>query len=118
MVRSWAWTRGPDVGEHTPRPTSPKGSWRTRPPRSSAKPDQIALAVDHAGLTDPNCAPIYRGRGELIDHIFASHRLVNPDNVPAAETVAATPLPSMTDDPSPQPPAPSDHAAVVATFNI
>ena len=66
----------------------------------------------------PNYTRIYRGRGELIDHIFASHRLVNPDNIPAVEIVAATPLPSMTDDPSPQPPAPSDHAAVVARFNI
>ena len=120
MVRSWAWT-------------SRARCWRTHATAKIAEgllahsatkiilrqaPDQIALAVDHAGFTDPNCAPIYRGRGELIDHIFASHRLVNPDNVPAVEIVAATPLPSMTDDPSPQPPAPSDHAAVFARFNI
>ena len=26
----------------------------------------------------PNYSRIYRGRGELIDHVFASHRLVNP----------------------------------------
>jgi endonuclease/exonuclease/phosphatase family metal-dependent hydrolase len=66
----------------------------------------------------PNHTRIYRGRGELIDHIFASHRLVNPDNIPAVEIVAATPLPSMTDDPTPQTTAPSDHAAVVATFHL
>ena len=41
-------------------------------------------------------------RGELIDHVFASHRLVNPDNIPAVQIVAASPLPSMTDDPTPQ----------------
>ena len=66
----------------------------------------------------PNYTRIYRGRGELIDHIFASHRLVNPDNIPAVEIVAATPLPSMDDDPSPRTPAPSDHAAVVARLNF
>jgi hypothetical protein len=65
-----------------------------------------------------NHTRIYRGRGELIDHIFASHRLVNPDNIPAVEIVAATPLPSMTDDPTAPTTAPSDHAAVVATFRI
>ena len=61
---------------------------------------------------------VYRGRGELIDHVFASHRLVNPDNIPAIEIVVATPLPSMDDDRSPRPPAPTDHAAVVATFTV
>jgi hypothetical protein len=65
-----------------------------------------------------NHTRIYRGRGELIDHIFASQRLVNPDNIPAVEIVAATPLPSMTDDPTAPTTAPSDHAAVVATFHI
>ena len=65
-----------------------------------------------------NHTRIYRGRGELIDHVLASHRLVNPDNIPAVQIVAATPLPSMTDDPTPQTTAPSDHAAVVATFTL
>jgi endonuclease/exonuclease/phosphatase family metal-dependent hydrolase len=65
-----------------------------------------------------NHTRIYRGRGELIDHVLASHRLVNPDNIPAVEIVAATPLPSMTDDPAPQTTAPTDHAAVVATFTL
>ena len=67
-------------------------------------------------LEGPNYTRIYRGRGELIDHIFASRRLVNPTNVPTVEIVAATPLPSMTDTPTPH--LPSDHAAVVATFTI
>jgi predicted extracellular nuclease len=66
----------------------------------------------------PDYTRIYRGRGELIDHILASHRLVNPDTVPAVEVVAATPLPSIDDDPRPRPPAPTDHAAVVATFSV
>ena len=62
----------------------------------------------------------FKGRGELIDHIFSSHRLVNPANLPVAQTVLATPdLPSVGDTPSErnQDPA-SDHAAVVATFNL
>jgi hypothetical protein len=66
----------------------------------------------------PNHTRIYRGRGELIDHVFASHRLVNPDNIPAVEIVAASQLPSMTDDPTPHTSAPSDHAAVAATFSV
>jgi hypothetical protein len=52
-------------------------------------------------LTAPAYTRIYRGRGELIDHIFASHRLVNPTNLPKVGTVAVTPLPSMTDTPVP-----------------
>jgi endonuclease/exonuclease/phosphatase family metal-dependent hydrolase len=66
----------------------------------------------------PNHTRIYRGRGELIDHVFASHRLINPNNIPAVEIVAATPLPSMDENPTPRPPAPSDHAAVIARFNL
>lgn len=66
----------------------------------------------------PHHTRIYRGRGEMIDHIFASHRLVNPDNIPAVEIVAATPLPSVDDDPRSLPPVPSDHAAVIARFTI
>jgi hypothetical protein len=66
----------------------------------------------------PTTAASTGGRGELIDHVFASHRLVNPDNIPAVEIVAASPLPSMTDDPTPQTLAPSDHAALVATFSL
>ena len=61
---------------------------------------------------------IYRGRGELIDHVFASRRLVGPDRLPTVRLETATPLPSMTDVPAFAPPAPSDHAAVVATFSL
>ena len=67
-------------------------------------------------LTAPAYTRIYRGRGELIDHIFASHRLVNPTNLPVVDTVAVTPLASMTDTPVAH--LPSDHAAVVATFTV
>ena len=62
----------------------------------------------------------FKGRGELIDHIFASHRLVNPANLPLAQTALATSeLPSVGDTPSErgQDPA-SDHAAVVATIRL
>jgi endonuclease/exonuclease/phosphatase family metal-dependent hydrolase len=62
----------------------------------------------------------FKGRGELIDHIFASHRLVNPNNMPTAWTVAATPaLPSVSETPSERRDDPaSDHAAVVASFRL
>lgn len=63
---------------------------------------------------------VFKGRGELIDHIFASHRLVNPANLPTVQTIRSVePLPSMGDDPSSRRNQPgSDHAAVVATFNL
>jgi endonuclease/exonuclease/phosphatase family metal-dependent hydrolase len=62
----------------------------------------------------------FKGRGELIDHMFASHRLVNPGNMPVARTIMSPdPLPSMDDDPSARRNEPgSDHAAVVATFEV
>jgi endonuclease/exonuclease/phosphatase family metal-dependent hydrolase len=61
----------------------------------------------------------FKGRGELIDHIFASHRLVNPANLPEVRTVMATTLPSVTEEPSARGVDPvSDHAAVVATFSL
>jgi endonuclease/exonuclease/phosphatase family metal-dependent hydrolase len=66
----------------------------------------------------PNYTRIYRGRGELIDHMFASHRLVNPANLPTVDILAATPLPSVDDTPAPATAQPSDHAAVVATFHL
>ena len=69
-------------------------------------------------LEGPNYTRIYRGRGELIDHVFASHRLVNPTNLPQIEIIAATPLPSVDDTPPARQPTPSDHAAVIATFTI
>ena len=62
----------------------------------------------------------YKGRGELIDHIFASHVLVNPNNMPSAHTIMTPdPLPNMDDNPNARRNEPgSDHAAVVATFNL
>jgi endonuclease/exonuclease/phosphatase family metal-dependent hydrolase len=73
-----------------------------------------------AGLIEPperRVSRIHRGRGELIDHIFASRRLVDPTNPPQVTTVAAGDLPSIGDDPTDrrQEGFP-DHAAVVATF--
>ncbi len=60
----------------------------------------------------------YRGRGELIDHIFVSRFL-------ALRTVAVTtvqagggPLPSIDDDPRDTTHLGSDHAAVLATFDF
>lgn len=67
---------------------------------------------------EPPATRIYRGRGELIDHVFGSHTLVNPDNIPTVELVAATPLPSMGNDPTVTTSGPTDHAAVVATFTV
>jgi endonuclease/exonuclease/phosphatase family metal-dependent hydrolase len=63
---------------------------------------------------------IYMGRPELIDHIFGTHRLVNPDNLPTVGTVCSPdPLPSMDDEPNRRRNEPgSDHAALYATFTL
>ncbi len=63
---------------------------------------------------------IYKGRPELIDHIFGTHRLVNPDNLPTVGTVCSPdPLPSMDDEPNRRRNEPgSDHAALYATFTL
>jgi hypothetical protein len=60
----------------------------------------------------------YRGRGELIDHVLASHALVKPASLPDVRTLMSPdPLPSISDDPNARRNEPgSDHAAVVATF--
>ncbi len=68
-------------------------------------------------LDGPTFTRVFRGRGELIDHIFASHRLVNPDNIPSVRIIAATSLPSMTERPVAAA-APTDHAAVIARFTL
>jgi len=62
----------------------------------------------------------FKGRRELIDHILASNRLVNPGNMPVARTVMASDrLPSITETPSERPhDLGSDHAAVVAEFEL
>ena len=62
---------------------------------------------------------IYRGRGELIDHIFASHFLVANSHTLSVETIQAEgQLPSIDDNPNTLRGRPgSDHAAVLATFD-
>ncbi len=63
---------------------------------------------------------LYRGRMELIDHIFASHFLVSGTHTTDVTTVVAAPgMPSIDDDPTARQGEPgSDHAAVVATFEF
>jgi hypothetical protein len=63
---------------------------------------------------------VFKGRGELIDHIFATYRLVNPANLPTVRTVQSpAPLPSMDDNPNTRrDQRGSDHAAVIATFTL
>ncbi|MEZ0447990.1 endonuclease/exonuclease/phosphatase family protein [Cellulomonas sp. ICMP 17802] len=61
----------------------------------------------------------YRGRRELIDHIFVSHVLVGlvPDG--AVTTNDAGPVPSITDDPNARRGKPgSDHRPVLATIGL
>jgi exonuclease III len=60
---------------------------------------------------------IFRGNGELIDHILVSHHLVNP--LPAVRAVQDRPLASITEDPGERRNArDSDHAPLAATFKI
>jgi hypothetical protein len=62
---------------------------------------------------------VFRGRGELIDHIFASRILLRP--LPTVTTAIAGPgqLRSITENPREEVGKPgSDHAAVVATFQL
>jgi endonuclease/exonuclease/phosphatase family metal-dependent hydrolase len=77
-------------------------------------------SADGQAPAEPPFTRIFKGRREVIDHIFASHRLVNPDNLPEARTVQATPqLPSVNEIPSERRGDPaSDHAAVLATFQL
>jgi endonuclease/exonuclease/phosphatase family metal-dependent hydrolase len=80
------------------------------------------LNRDNAG-NPPATPPFsrrFRDRGELIDHIFASQRLVNPGNLPTAVTItAAGGLPSITERPSDRrDEAPSDHSALLASFRL
>jgi endonuclease/exonuclease/phosphatase family metal-dependent hydrolase len=69
---------------------------------------------------DQRFTRVFRGRKELIDHIFASHVLVNPGNLPTVATIRSpAPLPSIGEDPTSRRNEPgSDHAAVVATFEV
>jgi len=63
---------------------------------------------------------LYRGRLELIDHIFVSHFLVTGTRTVDVTTVTAPQgMPSIDDDPNARIGKPgSDHAAVVATFDF
>lgn len=63
---------------------------------------------------------LYRGRMELIDHIFASNFLVTGTRTTDVTTVVAAPgMPSIEDDPNARQGEPgSDHAAVIATFDF
>jgi len=81
---------------------------------------RLNFTVEGQPPAEPPFTRVFKGRGELIDHIFASHRLVNPDNIPEARTVLATDrLPSVNEVPTERTGDPaSDHAAVVATFTI
>jgi endonuclease/exonuclease/phosphatase family metal-dependent hydrolase len=65
---------------------------------------------------DQRYSRIYRGRRELIDHIFASQALVKP--LPQVRTVHNQALPSITDTPADGANSGSDHSPVVATFDI
>jgi hypothetical protein len=69
---------------------------------------------------DQRVTRVFKGRGELIDHLFATHRLVNPNNLPAVQTIRTVePLPSIGDDPTRRRNEPgSDHAAVVGAFEL
>ncbi|SDT72880.1 endonuclease/exonuclease/phosphatase family protein [Jiangella sp. DSM 45060] len=58
---------------------------------------------------------VYRGRGELIDHVLVSHQLLG--RIEAVDSLVDRGLASVTDDPRRRAAAEdSDHAPVVATF--
>jgi endonuclease/exonuclease/phosphatase family metal-dependent hydrolase len=62
---------------------------------------------------------IYRGRKELIDHIFVSHALVGKIDQDHVTTDAAGPTPSIDDDPTKRRGAPgSDHRPVLASIDL
>ena len=62
---------------------------------------------------------IYRGRGELIDHILVSRALLEKVSSVDSLVDQRIPLPSIVDDPTPRRNATaSDHAPVVVTLNL
>lgn len=88
-----------------------------------ARPDQgdgqrmwnLALRIPEA----QRFTRVFRGRNELIDHVLASRMLMDP--LPTVTTAVAGPgkLRSITEDPREELGRPgSDHAAVVATFEL
>lgn len=62
--------------------------------------------------------PVLERVDDLIDHVFASRRLL--DVLPAVSTIAAAPgpLPSVTDDPRPLQGKPGSDSAVLAEFTL
>jgi endonuclease/exonuclease/phosphatase family metal-dependent hydrolase len=71
------------------------------------------LAKDHP---DHSFTRMFRGRGELIDHILVSHVLANA--LVDVDTADVS-LPSITENPTERRDAPaSDHAPLVARFNL
>jgi hypothetical protein len=90
-------------------------------PRPGVYPS-IGDSLAAGGSVPPDVAKFseYRGRGEIIDHIFASHTLVTNDP-PTVATMypVGTPMPSIDDNPNTLRNLPgSDHAAVLATFTV
>jgi predicted extracellular nuclease len=62
---------------------------------------------------------LYRGRKELLDHVFVSHFLVSGRITEVTTVVAEPGMPSIADDPDVRVGEPgSDHAAVVATLDL
>jgi predicted extracellular nuclease len=62
---------------------------------------------------------MYRGRGELIDHILISHALLDSVADGAVKTDGAGPTPSINDEPGERRDAPgSDHRPVIAQFEL
>jgi hypothetical protein len=80
----------------------------------------LNFTADGQPPAEPPFTRRFKGRGELIDHIFASNRLVHPGSLPVARTVVATHrLPSVTETPAERSGDPaSDHAAVTASFEV
>jgi hypothetical protein len=70
-------------------------------------------------IAEQRFSRIYRGRKELIDHIFVSHGLVGRTAQDHVTTDAAGPTPSIDDDPTQRRGAPgSDHRPVLASIDL
>ena len=101
-----------------------KFSGRRSAPSGSTNPTRATATA--SGTSAPlipeaqRFSRIYRGRMELIDHIFVSHYLVPGTRTTDVTTIAAAPgIPSIEDNPDEQKGRlGSDHAAVVATFDF
>jgi hypothetical protein len=86
--------------------------------RQVSRLEEVATSIR---LAEPKrFTRLYRGRMELIDHIFVSQLLVTGTRITEVTTVtAAEGMPSIDDNPNERIGEPgSDHAAVVATFDF